>query len=155
MYRISPLWPKYVGERRTTLAKAYGIKVRCYWELFGGNMSGTWELFAFLGYFFLSPHWLNKITFFSFYPEMGKDKPWTLKENCIGCKIRCSSCCSASALKSSLSSSLYFLFLKMLQVFPAANGTEIGQRGSYSPLGLSHAAALLVMNSQMIRVLIS
>jgi len=56
----------YIGERRTTFAKAYGIKVRCYWELFGehvgnlgtlwgtcqelgnslGNMSGTWELFG-------------------------------------------------------------------------------------------------------------
>jgi hypothetical protein len=31
------LWPIYIGERRTTFAKAYGIKVRCYWELFGGT----------------------------------------------------------------------------------------------------------------------
>jgi hypothetical protein len=30
---------------RRTFAKAYGIKVRCYWEL-SGNMSRTWELFA-------------------------------------------------------------------------------------------------------------
>jgi hypothetical protein len=43
----------------------------------------------------------------------------------------------------------------MLQVFPAANGSEIGQPGSYSTLGLSYAAALLVMNSQMARILIS
>jgi hypothetical protein len=40
-------------------------------------------------------------------------------------------------------------------VFPAAYGSEIGQPGSYTTLGLSHAAALLVMNSQMPRVLIS
>jgi len=32
--RVPPLWPIYVGERRTTFAKAYGINVRCYWELF-------------------------------------------------------------------------------------------------------------------------
>jgi len=40
-------------------------------------------------------------------------------------------------------------------VFPAANGSEIGQPGSYSTLGLSYAGALLVMNSQMARILIS
>jgi hypothetical protein len=34
MIRVSYLWPKYIGERRTTLAKAYGIKVRCYLEAF-------------------------------------------------------------------------------------------------------------------------
>jgi len=33
-YRVPALWPMYIGERRTTFAKAYGIKVRCYWELF-------------------------------------------------------------------------------------------------------------------------
>jgi hypothetical protein len=32
-YRVPPLWPTYIGERRTTFA--YGIKVRCYCELFG------------------------------------------------------------------------------------------------------------------------
>jgi hypothetical protein len=32
--RVPPLWPICVGERRTTFAKAYGINVRCYWELF-------------------------------------------------------------------------------------------------------------------------
>jgi hypothetical protein len=31
-YTIPPLWPMYRGERRTTFAKAYGIKVRCYGE---------------------------------------------------------------------------------------------------------------------------
>jgi hypothetical protein len=31
-YRFLPLWPTYIGERRTTFAKAYGIKVRCYGE---------------------------------------------------------------------------------------------------------------------------
>jgi hypothetical protein len=33
-YRVPPLWPTYIGERRTTFAKAFGIKARCYWELF-------------------------------------------------------------------------------------------------------------------------
>jgi len=39
--------PSYIGERRTTFAKAYGIKVRCYEEHVGehiGNLKGThWE----------------------------------------------------------------------------------------------------------------
>jgi hypothetical protein len=29
---VPPLWPIYIGERRTTFAKACGIKKRCYWE---------------------------------------------------------------------------------------------------------------------------
>jgi hypothetical protein len=35
MKSVSYLWPNYMGERRTTLAKAYGIKVRCYLEALG------------------------------------------------------------------------------------------------------------------------
>jgi len=36
----------YIDARRTTFAKAYGIKVRCYWERLGenveiGNLLGT------------------------------------------------------------------------------------------------------------------
>jgi len=31
-YRVPPLWPTYVGERRTTFGKADGIKVRCNGE---------------------------------------------------------------------------------------------------------------------------
>ncbi len=32
-YRVPPtFWPTYTGERWTTLAKAYVIKVRCYGE---------------------------------------------------------------------------------------------------------------------------
>jgi hypothetical protein len=31
-YRVPPLWPTYIGERKTTFAKAYEIKVRCYGE---------------------------------------------------------------------------------------------------------------------------
>jgi hypothetical protein len=27
---VYPFWPTYIGELRTTFAKAYGIKVRCY-----------------------------------------------------------------------------------------------------------------------------
>ncbi len=29
-YRNPTLWPSYIGERRTTFAKAYGIEMRCY-----------------------------------------------------------------------------------------------------------------------------
>ncbi len=32
--RVSTLWSRYIGEVRTNFAKAYGMKVRCYWELF-------------------------------------------------------------------------------------------------------------------------
>jgi len=31
-YRVPPLWPSYIGERRTTFAKAFRIKVSCYAE---------------------------------------------------------------------------------------------------------------------------
>jgi len=37
-------WPTYLGERKTTFAKAYGIKVRCYGEHVGeriGSLKGT------------------------------------------------------------------------------------------------------------------
>jgi hypothetical protein len=27
-YKVPPLWPIYMGEKRTTFAKTYGIKVR-------------------------------------------------------------------------------------------------------------------------------
>jgi hypothetical protein len=39
-YRVPPLWPTYIGERRTTFA----IKVRCYGKRVGehiGNILGT------------------------------------------------------------------------------------------------------------------
>jgi hypothetical protein len=40
-YKLPPPWPNYIGEKRTTFAKAYGIKVRCYGEHFG-NLKGTY-----------------------------------------------------------------------------------------------------------------
>jgi hypothetical protein len=46
-YTNPPLWPTYIGERRTTFAKANGIKVRCSREHVGehngnlGNSLGT------------------------------------------------------------------------------------------------------------------
>ncbi len=50
-YRVPPLWTTYTSESRTTFAKAYVIKVRCYGEHveqhIGNlvNMLGThWEL---------------------------------------------------------------------------------------------------------------
>ncbi len=33
-FKVPPLGPNYIAERRTTFTKTYGIKVRCYWELF-------------------------------------------------------------------------------------------------------------------------
>jgi hypothetical protein len=39
-----PLWPIYIGEKRTTFAKAYGIKVRYYWELFGEHVKNLGTL---------------------------------------------------------------------------------------------------------------
>jgi hypothetical protein len=43
-YIVPSLWPTYIGERRTTFAKAYGIKARCYGEHIGEyieNLMGT------------------------------------------------------------------------------------------------------------------
>jgi len=37
-YRVPPLWPTYIGERKTTFAKAYEIKVRCYVGEHIGNL---------------------------------------------------------------------------------------------------------------------
>jgi len=46
--RVPSLWPTCIsGERKTTFAKAYGIKVRCYGEHVGNTLrtSGTyWDL---------------------------------------------------------------------------------------------------------------
>jgi hypothetical protein len=48
-YSVPPLWPTYKGERRTTFAKSYGIKVRCYMEPFGEHVKN-------LGNFLFLPH---------------------------------------------------------------------------------------------------
>jgi hypothetical protein len=43
-YKVPPLWPTYIGERRTTFAKLYWVKVRCYGEHVGehiGILKGT------------------------------------------------------------------------------------------------------------------
>jgi hypothetical protein len=46
-YIVPPLWPTYIGERRTPFSKAYGINVRWYGEHVGeyiaklGNIVGT------------------------------------------------------------------------------------------------------------------
>ncbi len=46
--RVPSLWPTYLGERRTTFAKAYELKVRCYGEHVGEHigklMANHWEL---------------------------------------------------------------------------------------------------------------
>jgi len=51
-YTVHALWPRYIGERRTTFAKAYGIEVRCSKEHVGehnGNLGNMWELTKNLG----------------------------------------------------------------------------------------------------------
>jgi hypothetical protein len=48
-YSVSPFWPRYIVERWTKFAKAYGIKVSAIGNSLG-NMLGTEELFA------LTPH---------------------------------------------------------------------------------------------------
>jgi hypothetical protein len=40
-YKVYPLWPTYIGGRTMTLAKGYGIKMRCYGIVLG-NILGTW-----------------------------------------------------------------------------------------------------------------
>jgi len=37
-YRVPPLLPTYVGERRTTSSQAHGIKVMCYGEHVGEHI---------------------------------------------------------------------------------------------------------------------
>jgi hypothetical protein len=41
---VPPLWPSYIGERRTPFSKAYGIKVRRYGENVGENIGNPLEL---------------------------------------------------------------------------------------------------------------
>jgi hypothetical protein len=43
-YIVPPLWPSYIGERRITFAKAYGIKSWCYGEHVGDIFGTHWEL---------------------------------------------------------------------------------------------------------------
>jgi hypothetical protein len=38
-YEVSTLWSTYIGERRTTFAKAYGIKCEVLW----GTILGTFQ----------------------------------------------------------------------------------------------------------------
>jgi hypothetical protein len=73
MNRVSYLWPSYIGERRTTLAKAYRVKVRCYLEAFGKPVR-TWELFALASQgnkrevpSFHASHWLRG----NYIPKIG------------------------------------------------------------------------------------
>ncbi len=44
-YRFLPLWPTYIGERRTTFVKAHGIKVRCYGEHVGEHIGNLKNIF--------------------------------------------------------------------------------------------------------------
>jgi hypothetical protein len=44
-YRVPPHRPTYIRERRTTFAKAFGIKARCYWELFEEHVRNMGTLY--------------------------------------------------------------------------------------------------------------
>jgi hypothetical protein len=61
-YKVLPLWPTCIGERKTTFTKTYGIKMMCYgkhvgehignlmgahWELKGNIVGKQWELIFF------------------------------------------------------------------------------------------------------------
>jgi hypothetical protein len=43
-YMVPALWPNYIGERRTTFAKAYGIKVRYYGEHVGEHIGNQGKM---------------------------------------------------------------------------------------------------------------
>ncbi len=58
---VPPLWPIYIGERKTTFVKTYGAKNSClYYEHVGGkngNLMGTWwKHIGNNGIFFYTPH---------------------------------------------------------------------------------------------------
>jgi hypothetical protein len=60
-YRVPPLWPTtYIVERRTTFAKAYGIKARCYGEHVGEHIGNLGNI--------LGTHWVGT------YWELGKNE---------------------------------------------------------------------------------
>jgi hypothetical protein len=44
-YRGPSVQPVYIGERRTTFAKAYGIKVRCYGKNVGEHIGNVGNIF--------------------------------------------------------------------------------------------------------------
>jgi hypothetical protein len=62
-FRVPPLWPTYIGERRTTFAKAYGIKVRCYGEHVGEHIGNLGNILGTQGKMNLHPQQLNEIVF--------------------------------------------------------------------------------------------
>jgi hypothetical protein len=37
-HKVPPVWPTYIHVRKITFSKACGIKVTCYWELFGKHV---------------------------------------------------------------------------------------------------------------------
>jgi hypothetical protein len=53
-YIVPPLWPTYIVEKRTTFAKAYGIKVRCYGEDVGEHIGNLENI---LGNHWVGTHW--------------------------------------------------------------------------------------------------
>jgi hypothetical protein len=42
--KVPALWPSYIGERRTTFTKAYGIKVRYYGEHVGEHIGNQGKM---------------------------------------------------------------------------------------------------------------
>jgi hypothetical protein len=86
--RIPSFWPRYIGERRTTFAKAYGIKVRCYGEHVGelgehiGNLKGN----------IVRTHWepeKNEKKIPALTPKVKRQKKQGTLSACLGLPIGC------------------------------------------------------------------
>jgi hypothetical protein len=59
-YRVPPLWPTYISERRTSFFKAYRTKVRCYGEHVAehiGNLRNMMETHGKLKENIVRTHW--------------------------------------------------------------------------------------------------
>jgi hypothetical protein len=42
LWSVSPIWPRYIGEKGRDFGQTYGIKARCYWEKPLRNTLGTY-----------------------------------------------------------------------------------------------------------------
>jgi len=77
-YKIPPLWPTYIAERKTRFAKTYGIKVRCYGEHVeehNGNLKNLMKSHWKLERNIVKTHWEpRKNEKKSFPPELKKKK---------------------------------------------------------------------------------
>jgi hypothetical protein len=86
-YRVPPLWPTYIGERRTTFAKAYGVKARCYGEHIGEYIENLMGTYCKLKRNMVGTHWEpEKVKNKSFPPTKLKREKSTFSA-CLGLLI--------------------------------------------------------------------